>query len=184
MGWRKHVSDAMYDALCAVFEMDPNSAEAMRKFVPAYIKDTTNVQAPRNLDICYYDISRPGDTDQDYIQVLPPKRGNNTKTTIKKTIPVSVLFTFYGENADDESEEFWSLIQWDKGAGSARAILRSKKIVLYGKPIRPVPLFEVEGTFHRRRCDVRVNFAYLCETAKEANYVEHAPDVDIVTNYD
>lgn len=183
MGWRDHVSDAVYLALCAAFEIDPDSSDGLKKFVPAYIKDTTNVQAPRNLDLCYYSLSLMPDSMFNYIQVLHPSR-NEDRTKLVKTIPVSVLLTFYGDGADDESEHFWSAFQFDSGPESARAILRKRNIVPYGEPGRPALVFEVEGTYQRRRCDVRFNLAYLEITEKAVGYVGQAPEIGIVSDFE
>ena len=179
MGWFSTVRDGIYLALCAGFGLDPDSAEAMRKFVPAYIEDTITPQAPRNLDVCYYSVDRyTGDSGFDYIQLVQAtNRLGKTVTQIKKEIPATVLLTFYGPNADDEAEEFWSMFQWDSGVNSPRAILRKKNIVPIGTPARPVSLFEVEGTYQRRRCDVRVNLAYLEITEHESSEVDTVPEI-------
>jgi len=178
MGWRDDVSDAVYLALCAVFRMNPESKESMKRFVPAYMSNTTNAQAPRNMDICYYAISEMQDSGFDYIQLENVLVNDVPKVRLKKTIPVEVLITFYGDGADDESEKFWSEFQWDSGENSARALLRKKNMTTIGKPGvgRPVSLFETEGTFHRRRCDVRLYLAYLYITESEGEYVDNPPE--------
>lgn len=181
MGWRDDVSDAVYLALCAVFKMNPQAKESMKKFVPAYMENTTNAQAPRNMNICYYAINEMQDSGFDYIQVENVTVQNVPKVRIKKTIPVDVLITFYGNSADDEAEKFWSGFQWDSGAESARAILRKRNIAPIGLPgvSRPLTIFEVEGTYHRRRCDVHVYLAYLYITDESGDYVDNPPEIVI-----
>ena len=182
MGWFKTVSDAIYYGLCAAFNLNPASEDAMKRFVPAYIENATNAQAPRDMDICYFAVSTAMDEGLNYIQTQNVIVKGVPKVQIKKTVPVSVLFTFYGPNADDDAEFFWERVQWDSGAGSARAIWRKSNIAPIGKPDRPVTLFEVEGTYHRRRSDVRMNLAYLAVTESEAGYVDSAPEFMIETN--
>jgi len=180
MGWYETVRDGIYDALCAAFNVNPTSQEALSRFVPAYVEDTITPQAPRNVNVTYFNIERPqGESDLDYIMQKQVMRSGQVKTQIKKSIPCSVLITFYGPNADDDAEEFWSMFQWDNGVNSPRAILRSNKIVPIGKPARPVSLFEVEGTFQRRRCDVRVNLAYLDISEHNSSEVDSPPVIVI-----
>ena len=185
MGWYSVVKDNIYLALCAAFRMDPDSTEALKKFVPAYVEDTITPQAPRNLDVCYFSIERStGDTGLDYIQLVQATNVQGQAVTqIKKTIPASVLITFYGPNADDEAEEFWSVFQWDSGVNSPRAILRGSNIVPIGTPARPVSLYEVEGTYQRRRCDVRVNLAYLEIKEYESSEVDTMPEITSQPQY-
>ncbi|MBO7631859.1 MAG: hypothetical protein J6S78_05975 [Lachnospiraceae bacterium] len=177
--WFQHVSTAVALMLCACFGCDPASAEAASRFVPAYIENDTTPQAPRNKNVVYYALSLMQNSGYDYIQHSTKEVSGQTKTTIKKTIPVNCLLTFYGSNADNDSEKFWSMFQWDSGAESPRAILRSKNIVPIGKPERPVSLFETEGTFHRRRCDVRLNLAYYEVTEHGSSAVTEPPEIEI-----
>lgn len=182
MGWYETVRDAVYDALCAVFGLNPASPDALKRFVPAYIKDATNTQAPRNMNICYYAMSIMQGSGFDYVQEKNIIVNGVPKLNVSKTIPVSVLFSFYGDNADNDSEFFWSQFQVDSGAGCARSVLRKQNIVPIGEPDRPVPLYEEEGTFHRRRCDVRLNLAYLVSNEIGVGYVDEVPDIVIQNN--
>ena len=180
MAWFGAVSDAVFDMLCACFGMDPNSPAAAARFVPAYTQETTTPQAPRNKNVVYYALSERQATGFDYILAETKTVKGLSKTAITKTIPVSCLLTFYGSKADDDSELFWSMFQWDSGADSPRAILRKKKIVPIGMPERPLAVFEVEGTLHRRRCDVRLNLAYLDVTEHDASVVAAPPVITTV----
>jgi len=181
MGWRDDISDAVYLALCAVFNMNPQEKASMKKFVPAYMEHTTNIQAPRDMDICYYAISELGDSGFDYVQFNEVVVKGVPKVQIKKTIPVDVLLTFYGDSADDEAEMFWSVFQCDTGADSARALLRKRNIAPIGNPgiKRPVSVYETEGTYQRRRCDVHLYLAYLYVTETGTDYVNVAPEIVI-----
>lgn len=178
MGWYSTVKSAFYEALCATFGYDPDSAEGMNKFIPAYLEETIKPQAPRNLDVCYYAINNfQGDSGFDYIMLRQADKNGKTKTEIRKTVPCSVLTTFYGPNADDEAEEFWSKFQWDSGVNSPRAILRNYSIVPIGKPARPISLYEVEGTYQRRRSDVRVDLAYYDVSTYDSSEVDTPPEI-------
>ena len=179
MSWFSHVSDSMYLALCAVFGVDPTSNDGLKRFVPAYINTATNAQAPRNMDVCYYAVSELQDSIFDYFQTKNVILNGNPTVKIEKEIPFNVIFTFYGENADDDAEHFWERIMFDSGKGGARSILRGRNIVPIGKPGRPVSLYETEGTFQRRRCDVRMDFAYLHTSYSGAGAVEVMPEFTI-----
>lgn len=180
--WFRHVSDAMYLALCAVFQIDPQSADGLKRFVPAYIENATNTQAPRDINICYYAIAEEQNTDYDYVQLRNRMLINGLHRESSTTVPISVLFTFYGTNADNDAEMFWQRIQQDSDGNSARALLRKQKIVPMGKPSRPVTVFETEGTYHRRRCDVRAGFAYLMTDSYSVGYVDGPPVINIAQN--
>lgn len=177
MAWFQTVSDAVAKMLCACFGIDPDSEEAAYRFIPAYTESSTTPQAPRNKNVVYYALSLIQNSNYDYIQHSMETSGLSTKTVLKKTIPVNVLLTFYGSNADDDAELFWSMFQWDSGAKSPRAILRGERIVPIGLPERPVSTFEVEGTFHRRRCDVRLYLAYLDIAEYETPAIEEPPEI-------
>lgn len=180
MGWFQTVRDGIYLALCAAFKVDPDSPEGLERFVPAYVENTITPQAPRNLDVTYFSVeSFQGESGCDYIMQTQVVRNGKIMTQIKKSIPCSVLVTFYGPNADDEAEQFWSQFQWDNGSSSPRAILRDMQIVPIGTPNRPVSLFEVEGTYQRRRSDVRVNLAYLEISEYESSEVDSPPEIGI-----
>ena len=180
MGWYQKVKDGIYEALCASFGYDPDSADALKRFVPAYDKNTITPQAPRNVDVCYFAIGNyQGDSGFDYIMLKQSSRDGQVTTKISKTVPSSVMVTFYGPNADDDAEKFWSLFQWDNGVNSPRAILRKSNIVPIGKPARPVSLYEVEGTYQRRRSDVRVNLAYYDVMERESSHVDTVPEIGI-----
>ena len=180
MGWYETVRDGVYLALCAVFGLSPESQEALARFVPAYVEDTVTPQAPRNVDVTYFNVETPQvDNDLNYIMLKQTQNLYQTKTEIMKSVPASVLVTFYGPNADDDAEKFWSLFQWDNGVNSPRAILRKKRIVPIGTPARPVSIYEVEGTYQRRRSDVRVNLAYLEISEHSSSEVTTVPEIII-----
>ncbi len=185
MGWFKTVSDAVYTALCAAFDVQPNSAAGLARFIPAYTENATTPQAPRDKDLCYFALSEMQDTDYDYQRVEYSVKNGVPIATLKKSIPVNALLTFYGPNADDDAEKFWSMFLWDSGPDSPRAILRKKNIVPNGTPKRPISLFETEGTFHRRRCDVNLTLLYLeiTEFSNKTQYVEEPPEIAETTQY-
>lgn len=182
MGWMENVRTAVYKALCATFGVDPALTTSAARFIPAYVENATNPQAMRNANVCYYAISEERSEGTDYVQISYKKPSTQGKAVLTRTIPISVLLTFYGPNADNDAETFWSMFQWDSGAVSPRAVLRGEKIVPIGKPDMPVSLFEVEGTYHRRRCDVRLRLAYLYVTEHDASLVEQPPEITTVVN--
>lgn len=178
MAWFQTVSNAVYTAACRAFNLDPESQQGYARFVPAYLPNATTPQANRDADVCYYAVSERQGTAWDYTM----QNIDSGKLTVKKTIPVTVLFTFYGPNADDDAEHFWSALQIDTGYGSPRKVLRDANIALDGTPERPVSLFEIEGTYHRRRSDVRVNLSYLDTMTKNVSTVESGPDIVVQQN--
>lgn len=181
-GWDEVVINATYLALCAAFNLEPNSADALCRFVRAYTNDSTNPQANRDVNICYIYPSLMQGTGFDYTVHEINKLG---ELTVKKTIPVEVMLTFYGPDAYKDAEFFWSIFTIDYGSRSPRAVLRQKNIVPMvdhpgGTLDRPVTLTEDEGTYKRNRADVRVRLLYY-EVSKPnleaAGPVEHAPEI-------
>ena len=178
MGWREAVSEGIYRALCAALGYNPEG-NGLKRFIPAYVNNTITPQAPRDVDVCYFDVRayEGQDSGLNYIMQNQVVVNGQPKTKIMKSVPVTVLVTFYGPNADNDSEEFWSMFQWDNGKESPRAILRSRRIVPIGRPYRPTPLYEVEGTYQRRRCDVRVHLAYLDVGEKNSSHIDTVPEI-------
>lgn len=171
MGWFETVSDSVYNALCATFGCDPSVKSSMARFVPAYIYQATTPQADRNVNVCYYDIRPDDDPGFNYQTVLyAPKTATNVKASVRRNIPITVLFTFYGPNADNDAETFWSMCQADIDYRSPRSILRNKHIVFNGRPGFPVGLDQIEGTYIRRRCDVRLNLVL-----RDVNDIAYVP---------
>lgn len=181
--WRKPVSDAVYLALCATFELDPESDEGLARFVPAYEKDVTTPQAPRNANVCYFDISLMQGTEYDFTEKKYSIKNGLPTIELQKPIPVTCLLTFYGQDADDDAEQFWSLIQFDSGPSSGRALLRKRNIVLSGRPERPVSVWQTEGTYNRRRCDVRMNLLFTFTSEYETEFVEIMPEINTTTQF-
>lgn len=180
MGWFETVSDAVYTALCSAFDCNPDKKESMSRFVPAYLFQATTPQADRNVNVCYYDIRPADDPGFNYQTVLyAPKDAQNVAASVRRNIPITVLFTFYGPNADNDSEKFWSLCQADIDYRSPRSVLRKYHIVMNGRPGFPVGLDQIEGTYIRRRCDVRVNL--VLRDVNNIGYVpvENPPDMSI-----
>ena len=180
MDWIEHVRESLHRALSAAYGLDPASNDALKKIIPAYIETATNTQAPRNVDLCYFSVSSESDTDLDYIQTSVKYVKGNPIGVLSKTIPVNVLLTFYGPHADGDSERIWSALLWDQDQTSPRAVLRKRKIVFRGKPKRPVSLYEVEGTYQRRRCDIQLELAYLEETERALTTIIASPDIIVV----
>lgn len=177
--WRQMASDAIYEMLCASFGMQPDSAEAMKRFVPAYVFEATTPQADRNVNVCYYDIRPASTPNLQYTETTyAPKDAQEPKAMIENHMPITVLFTFYGPDADNDSEYFWTLCQSDVDSSSPRAVLRKKAIVFNGKPEFPAGLDEIEGTFIRRRCDVRLNLVLYNVHYVPYGTVEQIPDFD------
>ena len=179
MGWIETVRTGIYKALCAAFELDPDGA-GLKRFVPAYVENTVTPQAPRNVNVTYYSVEAyPGDSTLEYQMETQIDDDGLAKTRIQKSIPASVLITFYGPDADNDAEKFWTMFRWDRGKGSPRSVLRQMGIVPIGYPGRPVPVYEEEGTYQRRRSDVRVNLAYLETSEHESSQVDVAPEIII-----
>lgn len=181
MDWISEVRNGIYLALCAAFNLDPDGA-GLKRFVPAYVKNTMTPQAPRNVDVAYYNVETyPGDSTLNYQMESQVLKNGLTKTQIKKSVPASVLITFYGPNADADAETFWSMFRWDRGKGSPRSVLRQMGIVPIGYPDRPTSVSEIEGTYQRRRSDVRVNLAYLDTSEHNSSQVDTVPEIIIQT---
>ena len=179
MGWIKVVKDAVYEATAAAFGMDPDAQSTADRIVPAYEPDVTTPQYNSDDDVIFFAVEE--ETSEDLNSVFI--KGAEEALEVTKVIPVSVLFTFYGPNAEDRVEDFRSRLMIDTGYGCPREILRRNKIVLnYGlgmMPPRPVSVPELEGTLWRRRCDLRLSMSYLSVETMGMTPVEEVPEVGI-----
>jgi len=179
MGWYETVCDAVFDALCAAFGMNPETNAALERFIQAYLPNSARPQAARTTDLCYYSVSEDNtDTAYGYQMI----QYEDSKATIKETIPFSVQLVFYGPNADNDAHKFWRLFQFDSGYDSPRSVLRRARIVPNGAVPRPTSLFETEGAYQRRRCDIRLSLAYLDIETRTIATISKAPDLNVSTN--
>lgn len=185
MGWYETLRDAVFEALCASFGLDPDSEDALSRFVPAYTEGLTTPQANINADVCYYAISESTDTGFDYIdQTIGEEIINGNTTTvlrIHKTIPVNVLLSFYGPGSDSDAELFWSRVQVNSGYMSPRHILRREGITIESVR-RPVSVPEIEGSLWRRRSDVNLRLNMVSDESVAMQTVEVAPEITIIQN--
>ena len=182
MGWIETADQAVFEALCAVFGLSPDSKEASRRFRAAYLREATNPPADRTKDVCYYAISEQTAANLDSIEISYQADAEGMKAVLRKVIPVQCLFSFYGPNSDNDAEKLWSLMYLDSGSGCARSILRRANMVPVPRPNRPLSVPELEGSLWRRRCDLTILFSLLDETSVPVAQVKSAPDIEIQTN--
>ena len=175
MGWFQDAQNAMYDILCAAFGKDPKAETSLKRFVPAYMPGIMNPEAGYDMNITYYAISERQMSGMDYLM----QSNKENAIGIRRTVPISVMFYFYGPDADEESESFWAWIQCDTGEGSPRSLLRKARMVLAGRPARPMTAPEIAGTLWRRRCDLRVDINILLDEARKAQTIIEAPVIKI-----
>ena len=181
--WYSHCRDAVYLMLCKAFRLDPDGDEALARFVPAYTEDVTTPQAIRTANVCYFSLSVQQGTEYDYISLKHRIKKNVDTTTITKPIPVHVLLTFYGPDADGNAEHFITMFKWDNGCNSPRAALRKLNIVPSGQPGRPVAVHETEGTHIRRRCDIEMNLLYTLVDEYADSFVKMPPEITPLIEY-
>ncbi len=176
LGWYDNLKDAVYLTLCATFELDPESNDALTRFIPAYEFDTTTPQAPRDKNVCYYSISELANTGYEYTMTEYGTIDGVPMYRIKNPIPVSVLFTFYGPNADNDAEHFWMMVMHEHGPKGPRGVLRKHDtLIMDMRPARPVCFDEIfEGTYPRRRADVRLNLIH-CNVYEHPSEIVAAP---------
>lgn len=182
MGWIETADRAVFEALCAVFGLSPDSKEASRRFRAAYLHEATNPPTDRTKDVCYYAISEQTTANLDSIEISYQADAEGMKAVLRKVIPVQCLFSFYGSNSDNDAEKLWSLMYLDSGSGCARSILRQANMVPVPRPNRPLSVPELEGSLWRRRCDLTILFSLLDETSVPVAQVKSAPDIEIQTN--
>ena len=177
MSWEYIAKNGVYYALCAVFGMDPESEEALARFVPAYEYTVTTPQADRNANVCYYALRERQSTNLDYTEVTyARKKDEGANARVGKNIPFTAELTFYGPQAYQDAELFWSVFQIDLDNTSARSKLRRLKIVPDGRPSRPLNNREVEGTFIRLRSDVELDLVLFDVSEIGYGTVDYPPE--------
>lgn len=170
----KAAETAVALAICAVFEIDP-SASASADFVRfSYRGDGASPLPPRTKDLCYITVTQ---NDQ---PTFFSTSVDKSKMSLKKTIPLDVLVTFYGPACRANAEYFRTRLLAAPEYGSPRQVLSARGIV----PVIPIgmPVFapEVEDANWRLRCDVRFSARQLVTETLNVTTVSQPPDVDAV----
>ena len=175
--WFRHVSDAVYDALSAAMGLDPEVQSTLDRIVPAYVPGVTTPQYNSDDNVLFFALSEENPANSSYVTV----RNDASSLHVTEVIPVSLLLTFYGPNADNDAAMVRRRLLIDTGAGSPRSLLRAQKIVFnYGlgrMPPVPSSVPELEGTLWRRRCDLRLSLSYLCTESLDVVPVEQVPEI-------
>ena len=178
MTWEKVAKNAVYLALCAVFRLDPESEEALSRFIPAYEETSTTPQADRNARVCYYFLQERQSTNFDYTELSYARSQDEAAVaTVGKNIPFTAALTFYGPKAYEDAEYFWSVFQIDLDTARARSLLRRTHIVPDGKPSRPQNSGETEGEYIRLLADGNLDLEYKEQVQIPYETVDQPPEL-------
>ena len=172
----KAAETAVAFAVCAVFDLDPNASSSADFVRFSYRGDGASPLPSRTKDLCYITVTQ---NDQ---PVFFSTNTENNVMTIRKTIPLSALVTFYGPACRANAEYFRTRLLAAPEYGSPRQVLSAHGIV----PVIPIgmPVFapEVEDANWRLRCDVRFSARQLVTETLNVTTVSQTPDVDTVIN--
>lgn len=176
--WYPLAEQALFEALCAVFHLDPESSEARRRFLPAWHGGSALTRpADRYTDRCWYAISRRDTPRAGWLEF---SAGPDSLTT-RQVLALQAMLIFYGPHASEHADLARAGMLLDTGSGSPRAILRRYRMVpLSGAPA-PRCLPEPDGTQWRQRADLDLTFHLLLERTTALPVIAEPPRVDIIT---
>ena len=175
MGWYQESLEAMARALCAVFGIAWDSDRALDFIRYAYRREGASPMPEYTRDVVYITMQEVDDAPTAWAST---SMANGT-VTVEKTIPLSCLLSFYGENSMELAEKAWSGLVLDTGPDSPRAVLRRFGIVPVTRPDRPVSMNEQVAGLWRMRSDVRARLNMLFHDSYSYDPLTGVPELGI-----
>lgn len=174
--WKDVAAEGIAKALCAVFEVEWESDEALSLIRYAYKTDRAAPMPGRAENVIYIQLGLIQDAPTDWAAT---SYGTDGKAVLTKTLPLSVLLTFYGNDSEEMSEYARTRLLADTGYNSPRAILRGYKMVPVLPFSSPLPVREPDGGEWRLRSDLRIRLNLLHQDTYDYNQVFEAPELTI-----
>ena len=147
---------AVFGALCACLDLNPDSAEAVRLIHEAYAEPENAPRPPRNRDAVYWTVLRDPAADPVPTVYAAEASGAGGNThVVYTTLKVQLIIVCYGPASEAYALRIRAGLFTD-GPGSPRRILRKAGIYPVPDPPQPALLHEEEGSLWRKRADLTV----------------------------
>ena len=169
---------AIFDALCACFDLTPDSRAALSLIHEAYAEPENVPRPPRNRNVIYWTVLQ--DYSADPVPVAHGAEDGNGGSHIpvaRTTLKYQLVIVCYGPACEENALRIRSMLYLD-GSGFPRKILRDAGIFPIPDPPQPSLLHEEEGSLWRKRADLMVSLRVADEKqAQRRGVIESAPAV-------
>lgn len=172
--WKDKAAEGIAKALCVVFDAEWESDEALSLIRYAYKTDSTPPEGERLENMVYIHLSLVQDAPTSWSSLA---YGEDGKTVLTKTLPLSILLTFYGNDCEEMAEYARTRLLADTGYNSPRSILRGYKMVPVLPFSSPVNVHEPDAGEWRLRSDLRIRMNLLHEDTYDYGSVQEIPDL-------
>lgn len=176
--WKDKAKEGIAKALCVVFDVEWESDEALSLIRYAYNTASTNPKAEREKNVIYIAVSHVQDPATEWGSTSYQDDGSAIH---QKTIPLSVLLTFYGHDCEEMAEYTRSRMMTDTGFGCPRSILRGYSMVPVPPIGSPTAVHEPDEGMWRLRADLRIRLNLLQEDTYTFEDVERIPEIELRT---
>ena len=151
------MNEAVYNALCACFALQPSSDAASVLIRQAYQEPENAPRPPRSTDVIYYsvapDVSAP-EPPPAYSAENPSQSMHTPAVSLYAAYTLQIVC--YGPHAEENARKIRALLFID-GSGMPRSIPRKAGIRPVPCPAEPMVLHEPEGSLWRLRADLTVS---------------------------
>lgn len=147
---------AIFDALCACLNLNPDSREAIALIHEAYAEPENALRPTRNRNVIYWTLVQ--DYASDPVSTSCDREGSGRSHTpvVYTTLKYQLIIVCYGPACEEYAQRIRSLLYLD-GSGFPRRILREAGIYPVPDPPQPALLREEEGALWRKRADLVIS---------------------------
>ena len=148
---------AIFSALCACLDLDPDSREAIALVHEAYAEPENVPRPPRTRNVIYWTILRDPAGDPVSAVSLTEAGGAGRNTpVVYTTLKYQLVIACYGPACEEYANRIRAMLYGD-GYRRPRRILRSAGIFPVPDPPQPALLHEEEGSLWRKRADLVIS---------------------------
>ena len=150
------MNEAIYNALCACFALQPTSDAASVLIRAAYQEPENAPRPPRSTDVIYYSVApySAAESPPAYMADNPSQASHVPSVSLFSAWRLQVVC--YGPQALENARKIRALLFID-GSGMPRSILRKAGIRPVPCPAEPLVLHEPEGSLWRLRADLTIS---------------------------
>lgn len=148
---------AIFDALCACFNLNPDSRAAFSLIHEAYAEPENAPRPPRNRNMIYWTVLQDYSTDPVSVAYgMENGNGGGHTPVVCSTLKYQLVIVCYGPACEENALCIRSMLYLD-GSGFPRKILRDAGIFPVPDPPQPSLFHEEEGSLWRKRADLTVS---------------------------
>ena len=169
---------AIFDALCACFNLNPDSRAAISLIHETYAEPENVPRPPRNRNVIYWTILQDYATDPVSVACgMENGIGGGHTPVVCSTLKYQLVIVCYGPACEENALRIRSMLYLD-GYGFPRKILRDAGIFPVPDPPQPSLLHEEAGSLWRKRADLTVSLRVADEKrAQNRGAIESPPAV-------